>query len=253
MDIKSRSTEYQSKVPGRKVRGVILHSTETKIAVAPHSAGSWHYEIDRDGTVLQYIADEDCAWHVRAPDQRRPSWLVEPPSGWRLSPVNFCTIGIEIVSHSSQRAAGEPYTNAQYTSIQELCQELENRHGGLHYENHGDLQSDRTDPVGFDHARAGFVLQPGGGYLFKSGYLFQPGNPGPIAAESELGGDYMQNQITAIQADRDLNYNKMIRIQARLEQAVSALNRSTVATGDENLRGELNEFYGALLRGEMPE
>ena len=45
----------------------------------------------------------------------------------------------------------------------------------------------------------------------------------------------------------------MIRIQARLEQAVSALNRSTVATGDEELRGELNEFYGALLRGEMPE
>jgi hypothetical protein len=230
LQIRKLSTEYKSVVPGREVRGVILHSTETRRAVAPHRDGSWHYEIGRAGQVLQYIDDDVCAWHVRAPDQKRPPWIVDPPANWRLSAVNYCTLGIELVSHRDQRAAGIAYTDAQYRSLRALCVELEARHGSLFYERHGALQLDRTDPVSLDYARAGFSLQPDGGFLFR------PGEGAASAAE-----------------ENDLNYDKMIKIQARLEQAIQILNRAQLTDADIPLRTTLNHEYAALVAGKTLE
>lgn len=147
--------------------GVVLHNTVTQTLVAPHPAGSWHYEIGRDGACHQYVPDRDLAWHVRATDEWRPGWL-----RWRdtrVSEANSCTVGIELVSYAGNTAGvpvPEPYTPAQYATLRELLALLYARYGVLPVVTHGAMQLDRTDPVGFDFARAGLVWA-GDGYRLE--------------------------------------------------------------------------------------
>ena len=64
MNIVSHSTVYQTKAsPRRDPLGVVLHNTVTQGLVPPHPNGSWHYEIDRDGTCHQYVNDKDIVWN----------------------------------------------------------------------------------------------------------------------------------------------------------------------------------------------
>lgn len=135
--------------PGRLVAGICLHDTETHASVNPRQEGSWHYEIDRRGEIYQFVDEEDIAWHVRACDRWWPDWL--PDWGdYDVSRMNEWSIGIELVSDATYRAAGEPYTDAQYTSLAALIRDLFARRGVLPIVGHGQVQTDRSDPVQFN-------------------------------------------------------------------------------------------------------
>jgi N-acetyl-anhydromuramyl-L-alanine amidase AmpD len=135
--------------PGRLIAGICLHDTETHASVNPRQEGSWHYEIDRDGSILQFVDEADIAWHVRACDRWWPDWL--PHWGnYDVSRMNEWAIGIELVSDAAYRAAGEPYTDAQYTALAALIRDLFARRGVLPIVGHGQVQADRSDPVAFD-------------------------------------------------------------------------------------------------------
>lgn len=136
----------------RDLRGIVLHDTETDLAVAPHSQGSWHYEIDRDGTILEYVDEADVAWHVRDCDRMWPDWLPHS-SPFGPSPANCWTLGIELVSNADDRARGEPFSDAQYAALRALLADIRARYGPLPLVGHGQLQRDRSDPVAFDWAR----------------------------------------------------------------------------------------------------
>lgn len=155
----------------RRIAGVVLHDTETDRAVPPHSQGSWHYEIDRDGTILAYVDEADVAWHVRATDEWHPAWLPKSQP-FNASAANCHTVGIELVSSANLRDPGDdqldggPYTEAQYAALHALLADLYDRLGVLPIVSHGALQLDRTDPVAFDYARAGLVWA-GDRYLYE--------------------------------------------------------------------------------------
>jgi outer membrane murein-binding lipoprotein Lpp len=143
--------------PGRLIAGICLHDTETHASVNPRQEGSWHYEIDRDGSILQFVDEADIAWHVRACDRWWPDWL--PHWGeYDISRMNEWAIGIELVSDAAYRAAGEPYTDAQYTALAALLRDLFARRGVLPIVGHGQVQADRSDPVAFDWERAAALI-----------------------------------------------------------------------------------------------
>lgn len=152
-----RSTPYRTPrpagAPARIIRGVVLHHTGGMTAVPCHANGSWHYAIDRDGTIYADVPEADVAWHVRAADRWRPDWLARGCSWAACSDVNTTTIGIEIVS-----AAGvTPITDAQHDALRSLSVGFAERYGSLWYVGHGELQTDRrtTEPDNLDWSRIG--------------------------------------------------------------------------------------------------
>lgn len=138
----------------RDVRGVVLHSTQTDGHVSPHRQGSWHYSIDRDGTIYQFVDEADVAWHVRAADRIVPIWLPNF-APYAASIPNCWTIGIELVSGPAHQKPGDDipsYTQAQYAALAALVRVILDRYE-LDYSRvvtHGELQRDRSDPVDFD-------------------------------------------------------------------------------------------------------
>jgi hypothetical protein len=144
--------------PGRLIAGIVIHDTEGHAKVDPRQEGSWHYEIDRSGEIYQFVDEEDIAWHVRACDRWWPDWL--PDWGtYNVSRMNEWSIGIELVSDATYRAAGEPYTDAQYTALAALIRDLFARRGVLLIVGHGQVQADRSDPVAFDWDRLTNLLE----------------------------------------------------------------------------------------------
>jgi N-acetyl-anhydromuramyl-L-alanine amidase AmpD len=152
------TSTLDSNPPGRLIVGIVLHDTESHASVNPRQEGSWHYEIDRNGAISQFVDEADIAWHVRACDRWWPDWL--PHWGdYAVSHMNEWSIGIELVSDATYRAAGEPYTDAQYTALAALIRDLFARRGVLPIVGHGQVQADRSDPVAFDWDRFTNLLE----------------------------------------------------------------------------------------------
>ena len=186
-------TPYFTATTGRLIAGVFIHDTETHLKAAPHPEGSWHYEIDRDGTILQFVHEDDIAWHVRACDRWWPSWL--PRWGdYDLSRANEWSIGIELVSDVNWRTGGQPYTPAQYAALNVLLADIFARRGALPVVGHGQVQADRSDPVLFDWGRTGLVWR-------EDGYRQPAGAP-----VSDLDMERIKEleaQLQAMTAERD--------------------------------------------------
>ena len=161
MNLIDRPATHSTPFSDRPIRGGVLHSTQTDQTVTTfQSAGGWHWQIDRDGTVYRDCDESQAAWHVRASDRWRPSWVVPCP-GAVTSDVNYSSVGIEIVSGPVAQSGATPYTDAQYAALAELIADIHSRYGPLPWVGHGELQRDRTDPVAFDWTRAGFGLNDG--------------------------------------------------------------------------------------------
>jgi hypothetical protein len=166
LEFVDRPAVHSTWYPDRPIRGVTLHDTEGSSDLTTHqSAGGWHWLVGRAGTIYRDCSESQAAWHVLKADRWRPGWLVPSPDGL-VSDANYCTIGIEITSGPLHRAAGEPYTDAQYGALRALLADIYQRHGQLPVVFHGDLQSDRSDPVQFDPVRAGLAIQREREYLF---------------------------------------------------------------------------------------
>lgn len=120
---------YEAQLEARPIsaiRGVVIHCTETPDLASARQMGeqarypsgtgnSGHFYIDLDGRILQYVAIERVAHHVRG--------------------RNADSIGIELVNrgryplwlHAGHQAMEAPYTPAQIEALRALLGELERR------------------------------------------------------------------------------------------------------------------------------
>jgi hypothetical protein len=85
---------------------------------SPASKVSAHYGVSRKGEVVQYVRDEDTAWHAGRVLRPTAAMVLERPG---VNP-NLWTIGIEHEGGADQ----EP-THAQLTASSELMRELSTR------------------------------------------------------------------------------------------------------------------------------
>ncbi len=147
LDVQVQPLPYESKLELRDpatVDLVVIHCTELPdLATArrfgedaryPSGTGnSGHFYIDRDGSVLRYIAPERVAHHVRG--------------------YNARAIGIELVNRgrwpdwldSRHQAMDEPYTPAQVQALIALLRDLQRQYPALrHIAGHEDLDRDHV-------------------------------------------------------------------------------------------------------------
>lgn len=129
---------------GQKIQGVVLHSTEgwdggVQTLVNPSREASAHYGVERDGTIIQMVNEEDKAWHAG-------SYSV---NGW--------TVGIEVAgftkrpndfSHGGEIQIGDTYKEdmgfrkEQIDSLAKLVAEITERY---------DIPVDRNHIFGHAH------------------------------------------------------------------------------------------------------
>lgn len=124
---------YHDRLPLRdpaSLAMVVIHCTELpdlataraygeRVLYASGAGNSGHFYIDRDGSVVQYVAPERIAHHVRG--------------------MNADTVGIELVNRgryphwldSRHQAMDEPYPDAQLLALEQLLQALVLRYPSL--------------------------------------------------------------------------------------------------------------------------
>lgn len=143
-----QSPHYDSRPPGTAIWAIVVHATANSSLGGviswfrdPVSEVSAHYNIGKDGRVVQMVRDEQRAWHAGQ-------------SAWKgVLDVNDFSIGIELVNKNDGQ---DPYPDAQYRALVALCKRLvaryEHRIGDI--VGHKDISlSGRDDPVGFDLER----------------------------------------------------------------------------------------------------
>lgn len=213
-------TVNYSVYPDRPIVGGFLHDTESLGPLrVDQSLGSWHWLIDRDGTIYCDVSEENAAWGVFATGHTSesiaktrwyPPWLFRcPDSG--VSDANYSGIHIEVVSHQQYRDQGVPFTDAQYESLALLIPDIHSRHSSIPWTGHGQVQTDRSDPVGLDWTRAGF-----GPFEMNWGYPWL-GSPPEDDEEAMLTPD----ERDALQMLRDLSWNR-----ESIERAVNRVGRA---------------------------
>jgi AmpD protein len=104
---------------------------------------SAHFYIRRDGTLWQFVSVDHRAWHAGQSHYRG------------RSQCNDDSIGIEL-----EGLEGEPFEQAQYTQLSQLCQELHQHHPIAHVAGHEHIAPGRKqDPgAGFDWNRLKSML-----------------------------------------------------------------------------------------------
>jgi N-acetyl-anhydromuramyl-L-alanine amidase AmpD len=187
----TRGTTYYTKRPAgaeqRVVRGVVLHHTGGMQPVRCHENGSWHYLIDRDGTLYVDVPSDDVAWHIAATDRWQPLWVAKTCSWFSGSAVNTCTIGIEIVS----AAGNTPITDEQINTLKFVANELREKYGELWWIGHGQAQKDRrlTEPdnLPWDDLMHPFDQNNGRRWKYEEEFAMSEAEKRLIEAVRELG------------------------------------------------------------------
>ncbi len=150
IDTSQSSIHFSPRGNGGKIEMIVLHSTEgTRKSDIPillghtHRRVSAHYYIQRDGKVLQFVPDNQAAWHAGV-----SSWLGHS-SGW----IQSHSIGIELENlNRSDVAIRQPYPDVQYTATVELVRSLVQKYGipSDNLVRHRDIAPLRkSDPAGF--------------------------------------------------------------------------------------------------------
>src|SRR5581483_5717053 len=112
----------------------------------PGTFSSAHYAIGVDGTVHQYVDEDNTAFHAGV--VVNPTWTAIQPG----QNPNFYTVGIELAGDP-----GEAITDAQYDAAAELIAEIAPRYqiamDADHVILHSEIRSDRACPgEGFDRS-----------------------------------------------------------------------------------------------------
>ena len=154
MNLVDRNVPLSACTPAsnRPIRGVVLHHTATAALPQCRRGASWHYCIDKDGTIYRDVSEQHVAHTTAATDRWRPAWVVSGPG--TTSDVNWCSIGIEIVYAPQD---DERPTPAQYAALRALLGDLNARHGSLPVIGHGqvDLSKWPTEPHAVEWLRLG--------------------------------------------------------------------------------------------------
>jgi N-acetyl-anhydromuramyl-L-alanine amidase AmpD len=149
MDIRHYpSPNYDERPDGTVVDTVVVHATvfDTLPEVIEHFSNpqkkvSSHYTIDRDGTVISHVSEDQRAWHAgvsRMEDGR--------------SDVNDFSIGIELVNRND---GSDPFPNEQLQALRHLLKGITARHPILHIIPHyacAHPPGRKSDPTGFDES-----------------------------------------------------------------------------------------------------
>ena len=143
-----QSPHYNLRPAGTKIWAIVIHSTANSTLEGvirwftnPQSFVSAHYNIGKDGRIVQMVKDEQRGWHAG-----RSIWK-------NVDNVNNYSIGIELVNKNDGR---DPYPEVQYRALVALCKQLVRKYG-IKVEDimgHKDISlSGKTDPAGFDLAQ----------------------------------------------------------------------------------------------------
>ncbi len=140
-----QSQHYNQRPAGAKIWAIVIHSTANSTLEGvirwftnPQAFVSAHYNIGKDGRIVQMVQDELRGWHAGK-------------SVWKgVSNVNDFSIGIELVNKNDGK---DPYPDVQYRTLVALCKMLTSKYG-IKADNimgHKDISlSGKTDPAGFD-------------------------------------------------------------------------------------------------------
>lgn len=143
-----QSPHYNERPPEARIWVVVVHASENSSLAGlvawftnPRSRVSAHYNVGKDGHIVQMVRDEQRAWHA--------GW-----STWKgASNVNDFSIGIELVNKDD---GVDPYPDEQYRALVALCKRLVERYG-IQAEDivtHKDVSlSGKKDPVSLDMER----------------------------------------------------------------------------------------------------
>src|SRR5262245_36866453 len=137
------SPNFNTRPEGTVVDTVVVHATvlNTLDEVIKHFADpqtqvSAHYTIDRDGTVVSHVPEENRAWH--AGDSRMKDGRVN---------VNNFAIGIELVNLND---GNDPFPETQLKALRNLLEDLIERHPIRHIIPHYECAvpaGRKSDPV----------------------------------------------------------------------------------------------------------
>lgn len=193
-------------------RAFIIHCTEgssldsmrwtfMNTLSASSRIASAQYGIGRDGTIEQYVDDNDIAYHVGEATLYRPAYLDNVPSGLPFSDVNAVTIGIELVGYSS---ISDGFTAKQYLGLATLIENVAPRHGIVLFEPDGTLKKD----VMLGHMNV------------------QSGNSDPGVYFSWQLNEYLLRSLVwlkILQRDRDINFARKMDFESFGQDALGLL------------------------------
>ncbi len=140
-----QSPHYNSRPANWRIWCIVVHSTANSTLEGvirwftdPQSFVSAHYNIGKDGRIVQMVQDELRAWHAGK-------------SEWKgVHNVNDYSIGIELVNKND---GVDPYPEAQYKALVLLCKKLMAQYGVQPQDvvGHKEISlSGKSDPAGFD-------------------------------------------------------------------------------------------------------
>ncbi|MBN1937730.1 MAG: N-acetylmuramoyl-L-alanine amidase [Anaerolineae bacterium] len=139
------SPHYNRRPAGSRIWCIVVHATANstlegviKWFLNPQSFVSAHYNIGKDGRIVQMVQDELRGWHAGK-------------STWKgVADVNNYSIGIELVNLNNGQ---DPYPPAQYQTTVTLCKTLMQKYGiqAEDIVSHKAISlSGKTDPMGLD-------------------------------------------------------------------------------------------------------
>jgi N-acetylmuramoyl-L-alanine amidase len=140
------SPNFNDRPPGTQVDTVVVHATvlNSLDEVIRHFENaenqvSAHYTIDRDGTVVSHVPEENRAWHAGESQMK----------DGRLN-VNDFAIGIELVNLNDGK---DPFPQQQLSALRNLLKEIISRHPIRHIIPHYECAvpaGRKSDPIGFN-------------------------------------------------------------------------------------------------------
>jgi hypothetical protein len=140
-----QSPHYNERPPDARIWAIVIHATANSSLngviewfTNPQSLVSAHYNVGKDGRVVQMAREEQRAWHAGK-------------SRWKgVDSVNDFSIGIELVNRNN---GVDPYPDVQYQTCVKLCRYLVSKYGIDVQDIMGHLDislTGKTDPAGFD-------------------------------------------------------------------------------------------------------
>jgi len=139
------SPNFNARPEGMVVDTVVLHATVLNTLqevvdkfADPESQVSAHYTIDRDGTVVCHVAEDQRAWHAGQ------SRMNDGRTG-----VNDFSVGIELVNLND---GVDPFPKAQIKAMRRLVRSIISRHPIRYIVTHyqcADPPGRKSDPNGF--------------------------------------------------------------------------------------------------------
>ena len=140
-----QSPHYNERPDDARIWAIVIHATANSTLngviewfTNPVSLVCAHYNIGKDGRVVQMAREEQRAWHAGK-------------SVWKgIESVNDYSIGIELVNKNDGL---DPYTEVQYAVCCKICRYLVAKYGVAIEDIMGHLDislTGKTDPAGFD-------------------------------------------------------------------------------------------------------